>query len=118
MERMERTERARTSGQQRPTWKRASALLVALVLIAAFVGFWKLSHRPSNEKLVGGKRLQCVSDAECNDHTRCDEFGMCVPLGVPVQQRVGGGAVLGRGRDGEGSDVQKVSGTELKGQRG
>jgi hypothetical protein len=50
---------------------------------------------------------QCTGDHECPDKTVCSQTGVCVPdIVVP---RVALDDPLGRGRDGEGTNVYRVA---------
>ena len=101
-------------------------VLIGLVILAVFL----LKPKEDKENLVGlnigenlidlniNKQQACYSNMDCPDGTYCDVYGMCTPSEMLPQlhsRSVLGKGILGRGRGGEGADVQKVS-DDMKGQ--
>lgn len=113
--------------------------LVVFVIVWGTRGTSPAAERLMQERLQGeGRTAACYSDEECPDGTFCSGKRLCVPLAAlpplappllaPLRDAVTSAAVgvgetigramdrvLGRGRGGEGSEVQQVS-SEKKGE--
>jgi hypothetical protein len=117
------------SGHSRLLVLAAVALAIAVVVVVLYLrGLGSSSSRAP--ELAEAKTMPCYSDEECPDGTFCSDKRLCVPaaalpplapplMPLPAVSRIALGVgesigravdrVLGRGRGGEGADVQKVS---------
>lgn len=102
------------------------ALLIALVIaVVGFLVYWKRKDTGTSTKEAAAginpnsnpirglniqKQAQCANDDNCPDGYFCNSSGYCVPN--EMQPRLNATSILGRGRGGEGANVQRVSDEE------
>lgn len=109
-------EKARLAGAAvlaNATRRRVVSLGTILLTVAGVaIAIRLLGDNGTKEAAMAAAR-GCYSDDDCPDGTYCDALGLCTPgEGLPLRVQ---SPVLGRGRGGEGADVQAVS-LERKGQ--
>ena len=103
---------AATSYMTRRRAVAAGVILLALLGVAVYFGFFYDKDKGTKkenmqlQRLNLRKQLHCYQDADCPDNTFCDPRGMCVPSELLPQYVEA--PVLGRGRGAEGSDVTRV----------
>lgn len=101
------------------------AFLIATAVAAiGFTVWYKRNNVSSTKEAASGinpntnpinglniqKQAQCANDENCPDGYICNSSGYCVPN--EMEPRVKLNSILGRGRGGEGANVQRVSDEE------
>lgn len=85
-------------------------VMIAAFLGLALFGFGVFLLMPWFKKLTAENQLgvpQCRDDSECPNKTICNSTGLCVP--DIILPRVNDENPMGRGRAGEGVNVQRVA---------
>lgn len=125
------------SGRSRLITLAAVSMVVIALIVFLYVRGLKGTSSAGAEHLEAAKTAPCYTDSDCPDGTFCSGRRLCVPLAalpplapplLPLPEIVTSAAVgvgetigrvvdrvLGRGRGGEGANVQQVS-SDLKGQ--